>query len=184
MDEAARAAEVGVLWRPFLLGPNFADLGWRDSPFNLYPAKGALWRDMARRAARMGLAFYRPDPFPQRSLRAAHGATAALDRDPAAGAAFCRAVFAAQFGRRAQIDDLATLRDCLARSGLPAALVTAAGSEAVKVSLRASTDAARAAGTFGAPSFTVDGQLFWGDDQRDAALDWAARGRPRERGPG
>ncbi len=38
----ALAAERGValVWRPFLLGPLFAAQGWRDSPFNLYPAKG------------------------------------------------------------------------------------------------------------------------------------------------
>ena len=47
---------VALAWRPFLLGPIFAAQGWRDSPFNIYPAKGRyMWRDMERiceRAAR------------------------------------------------------------------------------------------------------------------------------------
>ncbi len=42
-------AGVPLRWRPFLLGPLFAAQGWRDSPFNLFPAKGAyMWRDLAR----------------------------------------------------------------------------------------------------------------------------------------
>jgi 2-hydroxychromene-2-carboxylate isomerase len=28
-------------------------------------------------------------------------------------------------------------------------------------------------GLFGAPSFTVGGELFWGDDQLERALSWA-----------
>ena len=45
----ALAEERGVdlAWRPFLLGPIFAAQGWRDLPFNIYPAKGRyMWRDV------------------------------------------------------------------------------------------------------------------------------------------
>ena len=31
---------VSLIWRPFLLGPIFMAQGWRDSPFNVYTAKG------------------------------------------------------------------------------------------------------------------------------------------------
>jgi hypothetical protein len=30
-------------------------------------------------------------------------------------------------------------------------------------------------GIFGAPTFIVDGELFWGNDRLEAALDWAMR---------
>ena len=33
----AEARGVAVRWRPFLLGPIFAEQGWNDSPFNIYP---------------------------------------------------------------------------------------------------------------------------------------------------
>jgi 2-hydroxychromene-2-carboxylate isomerase len=40
---------VSLVWRPFLLGPIFFAQGWRDSPFNVYPAKGRyMWRDLER----------------------------------------------------------------------------------------------------------------------------------------
>jgi 2-hydroxychromene-2-carboxylate isomerase len=70
--ELAGSRGVALAWRPFLLGPIFAAQGWRDSPFNIYPAKGRyMWRDMERICDGMGLPLKRPDPFPQNSLLAA-----------------------------------------------------------------------------------------------------------------
>ncbi|MCA8884043.1 MAG: 2-hydroxychromene-2-carboxylate isomerase [Rhodobacteraceae bacterium] len=170
--ELAAGAAVPVIWRPFLLGPIFADQGWQTSPFNIYPAKGRyMWRDMERLCQARGLEFVRPDPFPQHGLRAARVAQLALKTDR--GAAFCREVFQAQFARGADISQTETLRDCLDRCALPAELLDRSGAPPNKAALRASTDAARCAGLFGAPSFTVDGELFWGDDRLEDALAWA-----------
>ncbi len=95
----ADAAGVAVRWRPFLLGPIFKAQGWDNSPFNIYPAKGRyMWRDLERVCGRLGLPFRRPDPFPQPSLLAARIAHAGLDAGW--GEAFCRAVYAAEFGER------------------------------------------------------------------------------------
>ena len=72
IERLAEAAGVQLAWRPFLLGPIFAQQGWRDSPFNLYPAKGRyMWRDLERLCASEGLAWKRPSQFPRNSLLAA-----------------------------------------------------------------------------------------------------------------
>jgi 2-hydroxychromene-2-carboxylate isomerase len=42
----------------------------------------------------------------------------------------------------------------------------------VKEQLKADTDAAIASGVFGVPTLVLDGQLFWGADATDMALDW------------
>src|SRR5262249_24265695 len=48
--------DVALVWRPFLLGPIFMAQGRRDSPFNVYPAKGRyMWRDLERTCAAMGV---------------------------------------------------------------------------------------------------------------------------------
>src|SRR5258706_1806082 len=53
VEERARARGVRIAWRSFLLAPIFGAQGWNDSPFNIYPAKGAyMWRDLARICAR------------------------------------------------------------------------------------------------------------------------------------
>jgi 2-hydroxychromene-2-carboxylate isomerase len=170
----AQTAEVGVRFRPFLLGPIFKALGWSTSPFNLYPAKGRhMWRDLERSCAELQLAFRRPDPFPQNSLLAARVALVGLDQPW--GEEFCRAIFRAQFADGRRIDDTAAIGDILAGLKLdPAPALAAAQSDAIKMRLRAQTDEAQRLGVFGAPSFTTaDGELFWGNDRLEPALRWA-----------
>jgi len=174
--EAAKEKGVAVQWRPFLLGPVFAELGWTTSPFNLQPAKGAyMWRDLERTCQRLDLPFRRPDPFPQHSVAAARIATALTD-DGADGARarFSRAVYRAEFGDGLAISDQNVLAGLLEAESLDPFTVTAqANAPETKQALRASTDEARALGIFGAPTFrTPDGELFWGNDRLDEATDW------------
>lgn len=176
MRAQTRADEVGVRirYRPFLLGPIFKGQGWDTSPFNIYEAKGRyMWRDLQRLCADLSIPLRRPDPFPQNSLLAARVAIAGDGyawRDE-----FCRGVFRAQFGEGRRIDDPAVIAAILEKAGAPAvAILIQAGSDPVKLKLRAETEQAAALGIFGAPSFvTADGELFWGNDRLDAALAWA-----------
>ncbi|KIC16957.1 2-hydroxychromene-2-carboxylate isomerase [Leisingera sp. ANG-Vp] len=172
-QEAARRG-IGVTWKPFLLGPVFAAQGWTTSPFNLYPAKGRyMWRDMERICAARGLPFRRPAPFPQNGLQAARLALAAAECSKTE--AFAQAVYRAQFGEGADISSKAVLRGCLHSAGLDEELMQRAKTPEIKAALRAQTDAAMAAGVFGAPSFTCGGELFWGDDRLEQALNFAAQ---------
>lgn len=176
VEEVCRGAGVTLCWRPFLLGPIFADQGWSTSPFNLYPAKGAyMWRDLERRALQRGLPSIRqPTPFPQNGLLAARVATVGVSEPWVPG--FVRSVFRAEFAEGADISAEPVIGGILDRLGQdPAPILAAARSDlAIKDQLRASTEAARAAGVFGAPSFvTEDGELFWGDDRLEDAINWA-----------
>lgn len=54
--------------------------------------------------------------------------------------------------------------------------MTEAQSEAIKAGLHAQTQEAQRLGVFGAPSFmTANGELFWGNDRLEAAIEWARR---------
>ena len=48
-----------------------------------------------------------------------------------------------------------------------------AQSQEAKDRFRAQCDEAQSVGLIGAPSFVVDGEVFWGGDRLDVALDWA-----------
>lgn len=172
----AEAAGVEVAWRPFLLGPIFKAQGWETSPFNLYPAKGKyMWRDMERLCERQGLPpFVAPRDFPANSLAASR---VALALDEAARPAFSRAVYLAEFAERKNIADPAVLQDILKKLGHDAAAIfVKIGEQALKDRLRANTEEAQRLGIFGAPDFvTADGELFWGNDRLEQALDWAVR---------
>ncbi len=172
LPDLAREAGVTVLWRPFLLGPIFAAQGWNTSPFNLYAAKGNyMWRDMERLADRHGLELHRPDPFPQNSLLAARVALVA----PEGGAkvAFCQNVFLAQFSARQDISDPDVIAACATAAKLPPDILDAAQTTENKHALRLATEEAGRLGIFGAPSFRVGDELFWGDDRLEDALAWA-----------
>lgn len=172
VEEAAARAGVTVVWRPFLLGPIFAAQGWRDSPFNLYPVKGAyMWRDMERLCARQGLPLRRPSGFPRHSVLAAR---VALALAPARCPAFSRAVYTANFAQDQDIADPQVLAALLSALDEPAeAVLTRAGSDAVRQALRDQTARAQSMGLFGAPSFTIGDEIFWGQDRLDDALAWA-----------
>jgi 2-hydroxychromene-2-carboxylate isomerase len=59
--------------------------------------------------------------------------------------------------------------------GLPSSdILEQAQSESIKTRLREQTDEARARGIFGAPTFFVGTEMFWGNDRLDDALVFAA----------
>jgi len=172
----ARDAGVEVKWRPFLLGPIFRAQGWETSPFTVYPAKGAnMWRDMERLAQKYGLPpLTRPKVFPQNSLLAARLAT--LGEDTAWAPDFVRSIYLAEFAEGLSISDETVLAGRLNALGLDgeALIEQVKTDQPVKDRLRANTDAAVALGVYGAPSFiTEDGELFWGNDRLEDALEWA-----------
>ena len=173
VERPARARGVEALWRPFLLGPIFKAQGFATSPFVVNELKGAnMWRDVARICARDGLRFKRPAIFPQNSLLAAR-VELCLPQDQRG--AFARAAYALEYGEGADISGREAVEALLRRNGRDAdALLARAGGEEIKAALREAGERAAAHGIFGSPSFvTQDGELFWGNDRLDAALDWA-----------
>lgn len=176
IERAAEAAGVDVAWKPFLLGPVFLALGWNDSPFNIYPPKGRyMWRDLERLAAKEGLPFRRPSRFPRNGLLAAR--VALIGVEDGWVAPFARAVMTANFAEDREIADAAVIGDILARLGLPAdEVMTRAQLDPNKLALRAQTERAAELGLFGAPSFRVGEELFWGNDRLEDALGWAVAG--------
>ncbi len=175
----AEAAGVEVRWQPFLLGPIFAEQGWKDSPFNLYPAKGRyMWRDLERLCEGYGLAFERPSVFPRNGLLAARVACVGLGSEWLPE--FVRATFAANFAQDLDVSAPETLSGILHAVGADAeATLAAAASPETKQRLREQTERARELGVFGAPSFVVGDELFWGNDRLGDAIAWARLGPAR-----
>ena len=175
IERAADAAGVGVDWKPFLLGPVFLALGWNDSPFNIYPPKGRyMWRDLERLAEKEGLPFRRPSRFPRNGLLAARVALVGVEEGWVA--AFARAVMTANFAEDREIGEEAVIVEILGTLGLPGAeVITRAQADANKLALRCQTERAAELGLFGAPSFRVGEELFWGNDRLEDALAWARR---------
>ncbi|HJQ58332.1 MAG TPA: 2-hydroxychromene-2-carboxylate isomerase [Vineibacter sp.] len=171
-EGVARVMGVELRWRPFLLGPVFAAQGWTTSPFNIFPTKGAnMWRDVERTAARHHIAWHQPTSLPRNGLLAARVALVGADEGWIAN--FSRAVFRANFVEDRDIGEPATIADIVQRLNLPAGVLERANAPEIKSRLRAQTDAAMALGVYGAPTFTVGRELFWGHDRMEQAFQWA-----------
>ena len=170
----ARHHGIEIEWHPFLLGPIFKSQGWNDSPFNLYPARGRyMWRDLERICEDLDLPFKRPSQFPRNGLLAARLACW-FEGEPWIPD-FVRSVYTANFADDRDIADPAILSLILESVGQSASLLTQAQSTAAKDKLRTQTERAMVRGIFGAPSFFVGEELFWGNDRLEQALAWVKR---------
>lgn len=94
---------------------------------------------------------------------------AAVDREdgPDAALAISGAVFAALWRDERDIADAQVLAGLLAACGLPAQRLERSRGAEAQQAYEANTQAAIDAGVFGAPSYVVDGEIFWGQDRLD-----------------
>ena len=121
-----------------------------------------------RFVARHDLTAFRMNPhFPVNTLQIMRGAVAA--QALSVFDAYVAQVFADMWERGLKMDDPQVMRQALADGGLPVEdLLAASASDEVKARLVANTEAAVEAGVFGAPSFLVGSELFFGKDRLGA----------------
>jgi 2-hydroxychromene-2-carboxylate isomerase len=176
IEGLAREAGVRLVWKPFLLGPIFRELGWESSPFVLQPEKGRyVWRDMQRQAQKYGLAFRQPSEFPRASILPMRVAILGAEQ-PWMGA-FCRNVMRQNWVEDFEINTPECVRQALVGIVPDAeSIIAQAQSEANKLKLREQTAEARRRGVFGGPTFFVGDEMFWGNDRLEDAIAFARSG--------
>lgn len=153
---------------PILLGGLFKLTGNRSPmvAFAEIPAKLAYQRvEMDRFVLRHGLREFRMNPFfPVNTLALMRGAVAA--EQAGVMEAYVAAMFRFMWEDPRKLDDPAVLAAAMVEAGLPAErLISLAQEAAIKERLAANTQDAAAHGAFGAPSFLVGEDLFFGKDQ-------------------
>jgi 2-hydroxychromene-2-carboxylate isomerase len=131
-----------------------------------------MWRDLERICSALQLPFVRPKLFPQNTLLAARVALVGLAEGW--GEDYCRAIYRVEFGEGRNVEETETITEVLTKLEQDAgAVLTRAQSDEIKLRLRANTEEAQRLDIFGSPTFvTTSGELFWGNDRLDAALDW------------
>ena len=167
LPHLCRQAGGSIDYKPMLLGGVFQATG-NQSPM-MVPAKGKYMQDdLARHAQRYGVPFRHNSHFPINTLTLMRGATAVQMHDPARFADYVDAVYRAIWVDGKNMNDPQVVAGVLQAAGFnPATLVAQASEPEVKDRLKAVTQDAVARGVFGAPSFFVDGHLYWGQDRLD-----------------
>lgn len=161
MQALGERTGAAIAWRPMVLGAVFKAVG-NEMPARV-PAK-ARWmaQDLQRWADHYGVPWRMSSYFPANTIKAMR----LILVDDRRAADVARAGFAAMWAedRDPSRDD--ELRRVAERGGLdPATALAAIDSPAIKDRLRANTDEAIARGAFGAPTFLVGDELFWGNDR-------------------
>ncbi|MGZ5891625.1 MAG: 2-hydroxychromene-2-carboxylate isomerase [Caldimonas sp.] len=167
LPKIAAETGAGIVWRPMLLGGVFKATG-NASPVSV-PAKGRWMNaDIARWAARYGVPFRFNPHFPINTLTLMRGATGLQMRQPADFARYLDVVHRAMWEAPANLGDPAMLAAILAEAGVDAdRFMALVADPQVKARLVATTEEAVARGVFGAPTFFVGDDMFFGQDRLD-----------------
>lgn len=154
-----------IVHRPMLLGGVFKATGNSSPAMEPVKAKRSHFGvDMARWVANYGIAFAPNPHFPINTLKLMRQACAAQR----AGVfdVFDAVVWPAFWSAGLDLGDEAVIADVVSRAGLDAAKLAADSVDPdVKAALRATTEEAVERGAFGAPTFFVDGEMFFGNDR-------------------
>ncbi|MDO9198566.1 2-hydroxychromene-2-carboxylate isomerase [Rhodoferax sp.] len=162
-------AETGaqLVWKPMLLGGVFQATGNR-APM-MVPLKGSyLFVDLARFARRYDVPLKFNPNFPINTLTLMRAAVGLQMRGDVRFEDYCAAMFRAIWVDAQNMNDPAVVAAVLTSAGFdPQALLALSSEPAVKDGLKAVTEAAVQRGVFGAPTFFVADQMFWGQDRLD-----------------
>ena len=165
--ELAAAADATVRIKPMDLGKIFPLTG--GLPVGQRSAQRQAYRlvELRRFADHLKLPTnLHPKFFPVAGDDAAR-LIIAVDQHDGAQAAMrlCGAVLSAVWAHERNIADPAVLGELLHEQHLDAARLAQANEEKVQQTYQSYTDEALKVGVFGAPSYVVDGEMFWGQDR-------------------
>jgi 2-hydroxychromene-2-carboxylate isomerase len=154
-----------VIWRPmFTIGLH--ELTGNRSPITV-PSKGKwIMGDLQRYAKRYGVAL-NPNPNGFFNILPSDRAAVVAAREGALEQLMAKA-YPAMFVEGRNLSDLAVLKDIVISAGLDGDhYLEAIDTDAVKSELKDNTQEAADRGAFGAPTFFVGDQMFFGQDRLD-----------------
>lgn len=152
-----------VRWRPCLLGGIFKATGNTGPAFTVPAKMPYMFKDLTRLAAYYGFPMTVPKSFPANTITVQRVLCAA---DEAQVPALSMKLFDMYWGQGIDVSDNITLNTLVGE-----ALMAKAVTDEVKARLRANTDAVVAAGGFGAPTFLLDDELYFGEDRLFLLMD-------------
>lgn len=152
-----------VIYRPILLGAVMKTIG-SQPPALLKPRGNYLFQDVQRWADHYQLPYMMHPNFPLNSIKALR--LAFIAQDSGVFEPIHQALFAAAWEQALDINDDAVLGRIITDAGASADdLLQQVVSDDVKTRLRDNTEEAIARGVFGAPTFFVDEEMYFGNDR-------------------
>ena len=169
LQDIAAAAGARIELLPADYGRIFPISGGLPLPKRAPQRQAYRLVDLARFSQHLGLPLnLQPKHFPVPADDAARLIIAVQQHDGTAAAlAFTGALMRAVWVEERHIADSTTLAALLAENGLGAQRLDESRAAAAQQAYDANTERAIALGVFGAPTYVVHGELFWGQDRLD-----------------
>ncbi|PCC99364.1 2-hydroxychromene-2-carboxylate isomerase [Halopseudomonas pelagia] len=163
LPELASRTGAEIIWRPMLLGGVFQATG-NSSPATVQAKGNYTRKDFQRYAQRYGVTLNHNPYFPINTLQLMRGATAFLGTDDFDR--YLKAIFTAIWVDEQDMNQPEVVGKVLAKAGFdPTAVLQRISDPQVKEQLKVTTTEAVDRGVFGAPTFFVNDEMFFGQDR-------------------
>ena len=175
LTEVSQKTGASFSWKPFSVRKIMREMDNIPFPPNKQTKVEYMWRDIERRARGYGFVANVPAPYPLKEFDLANR-VAVLAMQEGWCEDYVRETYRLWFidGHEAGSD--VNLTQTLSEVGQDKLRVLElADSSDLEAAYLNQTESAKQAGIFGSPSFIVDGELFWGDDRLEDAINWASK---------
>ncbi|HEV2612831.1 MAG TPA: 2-hydroxychromene-2-carboxylate isomerase [Noviherbaspirillum sp.] len=165
LPKITRAKGAEIVWRPMLLGAVFQAAG-NSSPAGIPVKASYLAIDLERWARHFDVPFKNNPHFPINTLQLMRGATGMQMRSEEEFHHYLSTIFSAMFEHPRNLGNLEELTAVLEAGGIsPALYMELIADDKVKQALKKNTEEAVSRGVFGAPTFFVGSDMYWGQDR-------------------
>ena len=173
LTEIANTKNIEFEWCPFSVRSRMIEM--ENVPFMAEKKRDKIdymWRDVQRRANFYGFDAKVPVPYPLKEFDLANK-VAIFGKDQGWIKEYTILTYKKWFLEHLEPGSEPNLNSTLREIGLdPDKIINLAQADEIEQKYLKNTEMAKNKGIFGSPSFTVENEVFWGDDRCEDAIKW------------
>jgi len=175
LKEVEQKFEVKFYWQPFSVRKIMLEMDNVPFPPTKQVKADYMWRDIERRASSYGFEAKVPTPYPLKKFDLANK-IAVIGMQEGWCSDYVIATYRRWFVAGLEPGSEPNVSESLREIDQdPERVLELAADETIAKTYLSQTEQAHSKNIFGSPSFIVDGELFWGDDRLEDAVNWALR---------
>ena len=175
LKEVEQKFEVKFSWQPFSVRKIMLEMDNVPFPPTKQVKADYMWRDIERRAQGYGFEAKVPAPYPLKEFDLANK-IAVIGMQEGWCSDYVIATYRRWFVAGLEPGSEPNVSESLREIDQdPERALELAADDNIHKAYLSQTEQAQSKNIFGSPSFIVDGELFWGDDRLEDAVNWALR---------
>ena len=175
LKEVEQKYEVKFSWQPFSVRKIMLEMDNVPFPPTKKVKADYMWRDIERRANSYGFEAKVPTPYPLKEFNLANK-IAVIGMQEGWCSDYVIVTYRRWFVAGLEPGSEPNVSESLREIDQdPERALELAADENIHKAYLSQTEQAQTKRIFGSPSFVVDGELFWGDDRLEDAVNWALR---------